>query len=138
MLAENVNKDGYFMKKNLLLKITAVIILIQGALQLFNVVLILSQGAKTDKISFAMFYLSLGLMAVYGAAAVAGGYIGLRYDRERNGCRKAFYFGLILVILNLIMMVINIFAGAFQVNQLASFIIPGLFTASAVYSGRSC
>lgn len=126
------------MKKNLLLKITAVIIFIQGALQLLNVAIVLPQGTAGKNISVPMFYLSVALTALYGIAAVIGGYIGLRHDREFNGCKRAFYLGTSLLILNAVMLIINIFAGAFKVDQLAAFIIPGIFTAAAVYGGRSC
>lgn len=135
---ENINKDGYFVMKNLFLKIMAVIIFIQGILQLLNVVVVLSGGTSEVKISMALFYLSVALTLAYGISAVFGGYYGLRYNKNYSGCKIAFYFGAALLVLNFIMLIMNIAMGAFHTNQIVSFVVPGLFTASAIFGGRSC
>ena len=138
MVEENINKDGYFVMKNLFLKIMAVIIFIQGILQLLNVVVVLSGGMSGVKISMALFYLSVALTLAYGISAVFGGYYGLRYNKNYNGCKIAFYFGVALLILNFIMLIMNITMEAFHANQIVSFVVPGLFTAAAVFGGRAC
>ncbi|MCI5623285.1 hypothetical protein BHF70_01260 [Anaerostipes sp. 494a] len=125
------------MKKNILLKIVSAIVLLQGIFQLVNTALILGNGTSGIKISMTMFYLSLVFTLLYGIVALIGGVAGLFHGSEMDGCKKSFYCGLGLIILNIGMLFINFATGSFDVMQLEAFITPGLYTIVAVISGRS-
>lgn len=122
-------------KKNPLLKVMAVILIIQGILQLLSVATILMADldAYKQQIPVALFYVSAALMAAYGAAAVLGGYAGFRKDTGLEGRRRAFYYGIVLVALNVVMLIFNGACGTFEIDQLTSFLIPGLFTGAAFF-----
>lgn len=123
-------------KKNTFLKVIGVFLLIQGALQLLNVVMVLTSGTKMT-VSPGFYYVSLILLTLYGIVALAGGITALKHGREYTGCQHCFAYGLILIALNVLMMILNMMLKVFDSSQLGAFLIPGLFTIAAVFGGRS-
>lgn len=125
-------------KKNTLLKIMSVILLIQGVLQLLSTGTLLMADFDSYKQEFPMiiFYISAILMALYGIAAVLGGYTGFRKNMDFEGCKRSFYYGLVLLIITAAMIVLNIVCHVFKVDQLTSFLIPGLYTYASFVGGR--
>lgn len=125
-------------KTNTFLKIMGVIVLIQGVLQLLSVASLLMADfdAYKQQFSMAVFYFSAVLMALYGIAAVLGGYAGFRRNREFEGCKRAFYCGLALLVINAAVILMNVVCQTFKVNQMTSFLIPILFTYAAFIGGR--
>lgn len=65
-------------RKNTFLKVMGLIILIQGIIQLLSVVLAFQIGMQQDVSTFR-FYMSIGLTALYGVIAAAGGLTGFRF-----------------------------------------------------------
>ncbi|HJC51515.1 MAG TPA: hypothetical protein H9754_13255 [Candidatus Anaerostipes avistercoris] len=122
-------------RKNTFLKVMSVIILIQGILQILNVVIVVSAGMQADVSSF-MYYAAVVLSGLYGLAAVAGGLTGFRFGNALDGCRRSFYYGVTLLVVVLLMIIVNGAAGAFDLSQIGSFFLPAMFTAAAVMGGR--
>lgn len=122
-------------KKNTFLKVMGIIILIQGILQILNVVLVVSAGMQTSTPP-AMYYTAIVLSGLYGIAAVAGGLTGFRFAKRLDGCRRSFYYGIALLALDLIMIIVNAVSGSFDTNQIGSFFLPAMFTIAAVMGGR--
>lgn len=85
----------------------AVIILIQGILQILNVVLVVSAGMQTN-VSSAMYYIAIILSGLYGLTAVAGGLNGIRFGNRLDGCQRSFYYGAALLVLDLIMILLTL------------------------------
>ena len=122
-------------RKNTFLKVMAVIILIQGILQILNVVLVVSAGMQTN-VSSAMYYIAIIRSGLYGLTAVAGGLNGIRFGNRLDGCQRSFYYGAALLVLDLIMILFNAAGGSFELDQIGSFFLPAMFTIAAVMGGR--
>lgn len=119
--------------RNILLKIMGVILIIQGVLQLLSVAMILMSDldAYKQQVPISVFYISAALMALYGAAAVLGGYAGFRKNLNLEGRKRAFYYGIALLVINVGMILTNVICHTFKIDQMTSFLIPGVFTCAA-------
>ena len=111
------------------------IILIQGIIQLLSVVLAFQIGMQQDVSTFR-FYMSIGLTALYGVIAAAGGLTGFRFSTQQDGCKRSFYYGLGLILLTLITIVINLILGEFEFDQIGTLFLPAMFTVAAVMGGQ--
>nr|WP_300325099.1 hypothetical protein [uncultured Anaerostipes sp.] len=122
-------------RKNTFLKVMGLIILIQGIIQLLSVVLAFQIGMQQDVSTFR-FYMSIGLTALYGVIAAAGGLTGFRFSTQQDGCKRSFYYGLGLILLTLITIVINLILGEFEFEQIGTLFLPAMFTVAAVMGGQ--
>ena len=75
--------------KNIFFKIISGLVLIQGVLQLLNLLGLVGYGRTTT--SATKFYLGLVLIGGYAVAAMVGGYTGLKDGNTQEGCKRCFY-----------------------------------------------
>lgn len=136
--ADRISQRKVFLmkKKNTFLKVMAVFLLIQGVLQLLSMAMVVGHRDEM-KVPESQFYITVSLTVFYGLIAVGGGMIAMKYRDVYSGCKRAFYFGLALLVITVVMLVMNCIAGAFNVSQIGSFLIPGLFTAAAFLGAQS-
>ncbi len=80
--------------KNIFFKIISGLVLIQGVLQLLNLLGLVGYGRKTT--TATKFYLGLALIGGY-AVAMVGGYTGLKDGNTQEGCKRCFYVSLVLI-----------------------------------------
>ena len=81
--------------KNIFFKIISGLVLIQGVLQLLNLLGLVGYGRTTT--SATKFYLGLVLIGGYAVAAMVGGYTGLKDGNTQEGCKRCFYVSLVLI-----------------------------------------
>ena len=121
-------------KKNTFFKIISMIVLIQGVLQLLNLLGLIMYGKATT--SPIKFYLGILLIGVYAIAAIIGGYTGLKNGDTEEGCKRCFYLALILIVITIATIILNIVFHAFAVTQFEAFILPVLFMIFTLLCGR--
>ena len=96
--------------KNIFFKIISGLVLIQGVLQLLNLLGLVGYGRTTT--SATKFYLGLVLIGGYAVAAMVGGYTGLAT------------------------IILNVVFKAYSVTQFEALIIPVLFMLFTILNGR--
>ena len=98
--------------KNIFFKIISGLVLIQGVLQLLNLLGLVGYGRTTT--SATKFYLGLVLIGGYAVAAMVGGYTGL----------------------TIATIILNVVFKAYSVTQFEALIIPVLFMLFTILNGR--
>lgn len=124
-------------KKNTFFKIISVIVLIQGVLQLLNLLGLVMMYNEKPATSILRFYLGIILVGAYAIAAIIGGYTGLKDGDTRDGCRRCFYLSIILVFVNVATIILNIVFKAFAVTQFEALIVPVIFMVFTILCGRN-
>ena len=116
--------------KNIFFKIISGLVLIQGVLQLLNLLGLVGYGRTTT--SATKFYLGLVLIGGYAVAAMVGGYTGLKDGNTQEGCKRCFYVSLVLIAT----IILNVVFKAYSVTQFEALIIPVLFMLFTILNGR--
>lgn len=111
--------------KNIFFKIISGLVLIQGVLQLLNLLGLVGYGRTTT--SATKFYLGLVLIGGYAVAAMVGGYTGLKDGNTQEGCKRCFYVSLVLIAITIATIILNVVFKAYSVTQFEALIIPVLF-----------
>ena len=93
--------------KNIFFKIISGLVLIQGVLQLLNL---------------------LGLVG-YGRT-------GLKDGNTQEGCKRCFYVSLVLIAITIATIILNVVFKAYSVTQFEALIIPVLFMLFTILNGR--
>lgn len=119
---------------NTLFKIISGLVLIQGVLQLLNLLGLVGYGRTTT--SATKFYLGIVLIGGYAIAAMIGGYTGLRDGDTQDGCKRCFYVSLVLIVITIATIILNIVFKAYSITQFEALIIPVLFMLFAILNGR--
>ena len=114
--------------KNIFFKIISGLVLIQGVLQLLNLLGLVGYGRTTT--SATKFYLGLVLIGGYAVAAMVGGYTGLKDGNTQEGCKRCFYVSLVLIAITIATI------KAYSVTQFEALIIPVLFMLFTILNGR--
>ena len=73
-------------RRHTFFRIISVIVLIQGVLQLLNLVGLVAYGRATT--SPVKFYLGVLLIGIYAISAIIGGYTGLKNGDTADGCKR--------------------------------------------------
>ena len=115
-------------------KIISLIVLIQGVLQMMNLLGLVMAGMSTT--SAIKFYLGIILIGVYAVTAIIGGYTGLKNGDSYEGCRRCFYFSMILFVITIATIVLNVMFKAYSASQFQALIVPVLFMLFAILCGR--
>ena len=92
--------------KNIFFKIISGLVLIQGGLQLLNLLGLVGYGRTTT--SATKFYLGLVLIGGYAVAAMVGGYTGLKDGNTQEGCKRCFYVSLVLIAITIATIILNV------------------------------
>lgn len=124
-------------KKNTFFKIISVIVLIQGVLQLLNLLGLVMMYNEKPATSLFRFYLGIILVGAYAIAAIIGGYTGLKNGDTRDGCRRCFYLSIVLVFVNVATIILNIVFKAFAITQFEALIVPVIFMIFTILCGRN-
>ena len=111
--------------KNIFFKIISGLVLIQGVLQLLNLLGLVGYGRTTT--SATKFYLGLVLI---------GGYTGLKEGNTQEGCKRCFYVSLVLIAITIATIILNVVFKAYSVTQFEALIIPVLFMLFTILNGR--
>ena len=119
--------------KNTIFKVISFIVLIQGALQVLNVLGIILYGSSSLSVKF---FLGLFLVGAYAVAAVIGGYTGLKSGDTYEGCRRCFYLSIVLLAVTIATLILNIVFKAYSATQLEALIIPVVFMLFTILCGR--
>lgn len=120
--------------KNIFFKIISGLVLIQGVLQLLNLLGLVGYGRTTT--SATKFYLGLVLIGGYAVAAMVGGYTGLKDGNTQEGCKRCFYVSLVLIAITIATIILNVVFKAYSVTQFEALIIPVLFMLFTIINGR--
>ena len=121
-------------KKYSFFKIISGLVLIQGVLQLLNLLGLVGYGRTTT--SATKFYLGLVLIGGYAVAAMVGGYTGLKDGNTQEGCKRCFYVSLVLIAITIATIILNVVFKAYSVTQFEALIIPVLFMLFTILNGR--
>ena len=115
--------------KNIFFKIISGLVLIQGVLQLLNLLGLVGYGRTTT--SATKFYLGLVLIGGYAVAAMVG-----KDGNTQEGCKRCFYVSLVLIAITIATIILNVVFKAYSVTQFEALIIPVLFMLFTILNGR--
>lgn len=121
-------------RRHTFFRIISVIVLIQGVLQLLNLVGLVAYGRATT--SPVKFYLGVLLIGIYAISAIIGGYTGLKNGDTADGCKRCFYLGITLIVITIATIILNVVFKAYAATQFEALIVPVLFMLFTLLCGR--
>lgn len=127
-------------KKNMMLKVMSIILLVAGALNLLSNISLLTSSKLMDialqqvKLSGGALTAYLIVCIIFGFLEVICGIFGLKASKHFNFAELCFKLALGLVVFAVAIFIFNIFENGFDVRSLGGFVFPLLY----LYSIKFC